>query len=371
MRIAIIADTHLGYARFEEDSFVQAERAFMDASNKADVIIYAGDIFDSRTPKLETLNRAIEILRKVSVPIFAIHGNHERRSRGMINPPKLLATMGLLHYLHGEEFVFEKNGERIQIFGLGNVPEDYAKVAIERMLEKTKMEDGILHILIIHQSLKEISGNDTELSLEDIDELPFDVVIDGHIHEMMVKMGGKLLIPGSTVVTQLKKAESKEKGYILYETISKKTEFVPIETRLFFYEEMEFNGSGISEIRKAVEQRINELKERAVNPIIRIKITGKIMDGLTAQDLKLDGYDNVFIDNQLDGKSLKEKLVRIKEFREEKKPLTEIASKTLSNKVRQQITLFEPEEMFEKLLEGPDAAFEYLQYLQEMKGLRK
>ena len=40
----IISDTHLGYARFEDDAAEQAESAFLDAT-KADLILYAGDVF--------------------------------------------------------------------------------------------------------------------------------------------------------------------------------------------------------------------------------------------------------------------------------------------------------------------------------------
>src|SRR3989338_355270 len=132
MKLAIISDTHFGYARFEEDSYIQAENAFLDADKKADLIIYAGDVFDTKTPKLETLNRAVDILKKVKKPVFAIHGNHERRSKEMINPAQLLATMGLFRYLHGQDAIFEKDNEKVQVFALGNVPEELAAVALKK-----------------------------------------------------------------------------------------------------------------------------------------------------------------------------------------------------------------------------------------------
>ena len=60
MRIAIISDTHLGYARFEEDSLKQAESAFLDAEQKADAIIFAGDVFDTKIPKLDGENKIVK-----------------------------------------------------------------------------------------------------------------------------------------------------------------------------------------------------------------------------------------------------------------------------------------------------------------------
>src|SRR4030095_17193485 len=120
MKIAIFSDPHLGYARFEEDSYIQAERAIESASEKADLILCAGDIFDIKIPKLETLKRAVDIFRKAKVPVYAIHGNHERRARDMTNPAQLLAASTGMRLLHGESAVFEKNGEKGQVLGVGS-----------------------------------------------------------------------------------------------------------------------------------------------------------------------------------------------------------------------------------------------------------
>jgi DNA repair exonuclease SbcCD nuclease subunit len=159
MKIAIIADTHLGYSRFEEDAFIQAERAFLDASEKADLILFAGDIFDTKVPRLETLNQAISIFTKVKEagkPVIAIHGNHERRSKEMINAAKLLDNANLITHVHGESELFELDGEKIQVFGLGNVPEEYAEVALKKSMEKFTPQENTFKILLIHQTIKEI-----------------------------------------------------------------------------------------------------------------------------------------------------------------------------------------------------------------------
>lgn len=67
MKIAILSDFHLGYARFYQDSFVQAERA-LDAASGADLILLAGDIFDARMPKQEVFARAFDLFTPVSKP---------------------------------------------------------------------------------------------------------------------------------------------------------------------------------------------------------------------------------------------------------------------------------------------------------------
>ncbi len=360
MKIAIISDTHFGYARFEEDSYIQAENAFLGASDKADLIIYAGDVFDTKTPKLETLNRAVEILKKVKKPIFAIHGNHERRSKGMINPAQLLATTGAFRYLHGEAAEFDSLGEKTQIFGLGNVPEELASIALKKALENFKPNPNAFKILVLHQSIKELIPHaEEEISLEELESLPFDLIINGHIHGRTTKLGGRFIIPGSTVVTQLKKDETAPRGYVLYDTKTKTHEFVEIACRKFFYEEIEFKDAGIEGIKKAVEEKIKELKIDN-NAIIRIKIKGTAKEGIRPSDISFAGVENVFIDNHLNATTLKDKLERIKRIKDQKLSVKELAIKELEEKVKDKIKLFSPRDLFDKLVIGTDETLEYL-----------
>ena len=128
MKIAIFSDCHCGHAYGDErgeDSFLGLEEA-VRGSMDADLILMAGDIFDSRVPRQEVFARTARILSlsqslpsttalsgligkemsEVSplalrgVPIVAIHGTHERRSKFMLNPVQALEHAGLLVHLH-------------------------------------------------------------------------------------------------------------------------------------------------------------------------------------------------------------------------------------------------------------------------------
>ena len=129
MKISIISDMHLGYAygtERENDSFLAAEEA-IEASADCDAILVGGDIFDTRTPTTETLIRSMQLFMKTNfweggakvvegvggkslsdfsplntsgVPIIAIHGTHERRSKGLMNPVEGLEKAGFVIYLH-------------------------------------------------------------------------------------------------------------------------------------------------------------------------------------------------------------------------------------------------------------------------------
>lgn len=368
MKIAIFSDPHLGYIRFEEDSYTQAERVIVDASEKADVILCAGDIFDVKIPKLETLKRAVEIFKKTKKPLYAIHGNHERRAKEMTNPVQLLASGTELNLLHGSDAVFEKDGEKVQIFGMGSVPEEYAEAALKNVMQKFNKQNAF-RILMIHQSIKElIPGGTEELSLEYLETLPFDLIINGHIHETISRLDGRFLIPGSTVITQLKKDETAPKGYYLYDTKTKKAEFIPVETRKFFYEEFEFKDAAEMEIRNQVKEKIDSLRMESKDAIIVIKIRGKLKAGLNSSDIRIDEYENVFIDNKLDEENLAARIEKIKSSREANLSVKDIAIRELKKKIENKITLFDSSELFEKLVEGPEETLIYLEKRNKING---
>ena len=66
MKIAILSDFHLGFSfgpETDRDSFENAEEAVEKALD-SDLLIIAGDIFDSRSPKTQSWADALKILSK-------------------------------------------------------------------------------------------------------------------------------------------------------------------------------------------------------------------------------------------------------------------------------------------------------------------
>jgi len=362
MKIAIVSDTHLGYARFEKDAFVQAERALLDASEKADIILFAGDVFDVKIPKLETLDEAISIFKRIKVPVFAIHGNHERRTKDQMNPAKLLASAGVLRYIHNTSTIYGHEGEKIQILGIGNVPDEYADEAIKNCMKRFVPENGVFKILLIHQTIRDlIPHGKNELSFESLETLGFDLIVNGHIHGKEIRMNGKFIIPGSTVITQLKKEETEQKGYFIFDTKTMQSDFIPIECRLFFFEEIEVKDASPNEMLDSVKKKIEELRSRSPDALIALKVNGTLKEGLSPNDVRIPEYEHVFIDNRLDTKSLDAKLESIRNLRQEKLSVRELALKELEEKTRGKITSFDPSDLFAKLVEGSDETLEYLE----------
>jgi DNA repair exonuclease SbcCD nuclease subunit len=361
MKIGIIADTHLGYSRFEEDAFIQAERAFLDASQKADIILFAGDVFDTKIPKLETLHQAIGLFKKINIPVVAIHGNHERRTKDAINPPQLLEAAGVIEYIHTQDRKFEKNGKSVQVFGIGNVPDEYADVGLRKAMERFTPDENSFKILMIHQTIKElVPHGKNELALDYLETLPFDLIVNGHIHGKEIRMEGRFIIPGSTVITQLKKDETEPKGYFLFDTETKSADFIPIECRSFFFEELHVEDVSQADIQNAIDEKIKELKSKDENALIALKIKGTLKEGLSGSDITIPTYQNVFIDNKLDIQNLESRMEQIRNLRNEKLSVRELALAELDELTKDSITAFNSTELFEKLLEGVDETLSYL-----------
>ncbi len=353
MKVAIVGDTHFGYYRFEEDGYRQGEQALLKAAEMADMIVHTGDMFDAVVPKFEVIRRVLDILKKIKKPIFAIHGNHERRTRGQTNVLKILDSAGLLKYLHNEVASFGN----VSILGVGSIPEDMAVDGIQKSVSINIEKMNGFRILAIHQMIAGVGYGGYELDLDFVEKLPFDLIVNGHMHKAGVFMNGKLIIPGSTVVTQLREDESDKKGFYIYDTEARKAEFVEISARPFFIEKIEFRGEGVEEARKKILEAFEKIKKQNHNAIVKIKLTGSLREGLRPSDFSFDSINDLFVQNDMEEKTLAERIKGIQEVRQEKmsvreRILSEI-SKQLDGKIR-----FSPSEMFELLSEDPERAYE-------------
>ncbi|MFA5077414.1 MAG: metallophosphoesterase, partial [Candidatus Micrarchaeia archaeon] len=327
---------------------------------KADAIIVAGDVFDTKIPKLETLKRAADMFSGRKKPIFIIHGNHERRSRDMTNPVQLLSKLAGVKYVHAGTEIIEAGGERVSITCMGSVPEDVAREALKKVLA-LPVPGADFRILMIHQSIKElVYGGEDELSLDDLRDLEFDLIVDGHIHKYHSELDGKLLIPGSTVITQLRNDEQGERGYILYDTGKKEHTFQPIASRLFFYSEVALENAALEDAKNSVLERIQGLREDHEGAIVKVRITGTLKHGLSAGDFSISCPEGVFVQNALDSESAADKIKKLREKSEDGVSVREAALKRLAQKVRGKVA-FDPVEMFEKLAESADAGQECLE----------
>ncbi|MCL5100931.1 MAG: metallophosphoesterase, partial [Candidatus Marsarchaeota archaeon] len=296
MKIAIISDMHIGYERFRSDAYAQASEALVSASKVSDAIIIPGDIFDFRHPKPDVIAEAMGLFRELPVenlsarvveydglrktytklPIIAIPGTHERRADGDTDPVDLLTLAGLVVNVNQGRAIIEKDGERVAIYGVGGVAEERFRETLNR-LNPTPL-DGLFNIFMFHQSVYELLPFSNDFVR--IEELPkgFDLYVDGHIHNKVeMKCHGKdFLIPGSTVLTQLKDAEQEGKGFFVYDTGRFTHSFEEIKSRKFFNVKLKIDGKEPNEINETMENEIVRIKDLEKNPIIRFELSGDL-----------------------------------------------------------------------------------------------
>lgn len=373
MKIGFITDTHFGYKRFEKDALVQGREAILAAAEEADLLILGGDNFDAALPKMETLAGVADILQQATtimkakgityMPIVGIHGNHDRRAKGYINPTELLARMGLLEYIHNKTIQRTLGDETVAISGLGNVPDDLAKEALQQF--SCKPVPNAFNILVVHQTFQEFEAIEHENYLT-FDDLPagYDLYLCGHSHKP--NLTGKLLNPGSTVITQLRKDEIGERGWLLYDTKSKKAEFRQIASREFVWLEYEFSNATPKEVEKKVWEVFNSYANK--NKIVKVVLNGALGAGFQASDIHLPNFaEDFFVENRINSENFRERINEIRKKREQKLSVKDfgidILKKHLANT---NYNLGDPSELFASLVDG--TAFEKIKEQIEKKN---
>ncbi len=359
MKIAFVTDMHFGYRRFEADAYAQGREAILAAAREADLLILGGDNFDTPLPKMETIAEVTGILRQAleifgsrgiaGMPILAIHGNHDRRARGYVHPTELLAQGGFLENFHNRTVVREQNGARIAVSGMGNVPDDMAGESLKQVACKPVAD--AFNVFVVHQSFQEFEriAHDQFITFDDLPE-GYDLYLCGHVHQP--SLSGKVLNPGSTVVTQLREDEAGRRGWLLYDTVARKAEFKPIKSRELAWKALEFEGATPEEIRARVSEAAKQLSTGS--NLVKLVVKGTLAQGFQPSDIRLPSFgENVFVDNSLNTDSLRERIAQIKMSREKKLSVRELGMGILRKKLEgTAYSLGDPEKLFEDLVDG-------------------
>lgn len=392
MKIAIISDLHFGFGQGterEEDAWEGTEKAFEKAKD-SDLILLAGDIFDTKIPMPEDWSRAIHLLSKFKtlphkkievseligkehipdtllsgIPIIAIHGTHERRGNKTRNSIEALEYAGFLIHLHCNTIVLNAGEEKVAVHGMSGVPESYALDVLREW--NPKPVKGAYNIFMLHQSIQPYIYSKTDppsLKLEDLPE-GFDLYVSGHIHwRVETDVHGKpFIIPGSVVTTQTRKIESETpKGFFVVDTEKNKKNskkginFVEIQTRKAFYKTIEVKEKQLSQIREEIEDFLEEIKDEG-KPLVRVKLVGKLRKGMDISDINFGKLKKKYsskmilsIGKKLTSEKLKAEIGIFKELQSRRLSIEEIGMEMLRKKIKNMS--FDYEHVLNLLAEG-------------------
>jgi len=346
MKIGIISDTHFGFkedSELELDCYINFEQALRYCVENTDIILMPGDLFDLEEPSQKTFQNVFHTLKEhigkqktlaldkkdmlLKVPVVVIAGTHEYKGKGYISPIDVLESAKYIYQLKHNNIVFEKDKEKVNVSGMAGVPEKVAKDILAKL--DFKAIENAVNIFMTHQSYNELLTFDDEmisnLSLEDLPK-GFDLYINGHIHKkhFIKTEKGPFLIPGSTIITQIKKNEILEKrGFYIYDTKTKDLEFkeIPIQRDYYYLELNEENITKqelINKINAEIEKIKNNYskynyakKEIVLNPVLKIKLSAKLTmtenKSLNEKDFNTENVI-LILDKKIETEDLKNKI---------------------------------------------------------------
>jgi len=282
-----IADVHLGGWKQEpmdELNFKSFKRALdICIENRVDFVLFAGDLFDSAYPPIETLKETFaefKRLKEARIPCFIIAGSHDYSVSGktfldvlekagfcknVFNPEKrenddLIYLNPIIH-------------ENIAIYGY---PGKKSGMEVQE-LRKVKLNDspGLFKIFMLHSTISPVVGSIPVDSLKP-EELPkADYYALGHIHVLYDKDG--FVYPGPLFPNNFRELEDLEKGhFVIFDTDSSQ----PIERIHLPNKKIEKITVEIEDGLTATEEILLELNNRVLeDKIVLLRVKGELNKG--------------------------------------------------------------------------------------------
>jgi len=287
VKFAHIADVHLGGWKQEPMNELNLN-SFKDAlniciENKVDFILFAGDLFDSPYPSIETLKETFgefKKLKEAKIPCFIIAGSHDYSVSGktfldVLEKAGFCKNVFLPEQRENEETIYLNPviHENIAIYGY---PGKKSGLEIPE-LRKIKLNEapGLFKIFMVHSTLSPVVQNLPIDSLEP-EELPkADYYALGHIHVLYDKDG--FVYPGPLFPNNFRELEDLQQGhFVIFDTnSSQKIERIKLPTK-----QVEHVKIQISDGLTATEEIISELKKRNLNDkIVLLRIKGELERG--------------------------------------------------------------------------------------------
>lgn len=201
MRLAHLADTHLGYRHLhysddqgrnvrEQDLYAVFNEAIDSAIELGvDAVIHAGDLFDGYHPSTQAIEVALDAfgrLRDAGIPAVIIAGNHSTpRQRSVAHVFGLLERYGSARALWREPEVV-RVGE-LAVTGIPHHPNP--ELLREWITAAAPVPDAAFNVLVLHVGIEALpragSGEvaSVELGPEALEQTAgFDYVALGHLH---------------------------------------------------------------------------------------------------------------------------------------------------------------------------------------------
>ncbi len=307
-KFAHMSDIHLGAHRepalreLERKCFAEA----MDACVKegVDFLLISGDLFHVGIPDLAVVNDAVKKMRELhdaKIPVYAIYGSHDYTPTGT-SVIDILHTAGILTNIMRPSM--EEGRLRLKMFVDPETGAKLTGIAARKIGLESKSYDildreslqreGGFKVFAFHSGITQFKPDYlSEMETIDLSMLPrgFDYYAGGHIHER-----GEYTLPGYQRVVFPgplftgyggKDLESTARGerrgfYVVdFDDKFKHMRFVPVESFLGAYLEMDVTGMNSVQANKDLQERIARLHVK--DRVVVLRVTGELAGGRTTE----------------------------------------------------------------------------------------
>ncbi len=238
VRVAHVADTHLGFRQYnlderEQDIYnVIDEIADKILEERAEIVVHSGDLFDSPRPTAQTYYAFKRFLAKLEgkTKVFSILGDHDTPKRRGMPPQRLFDDrIQILGLVGGEHQILHLNGQDVLVAGTSHVGRRYRDLLVEELKKLDSVAANYpVSILALHQAIDRFFGLEEAFELR-MDELPrnFKYYAMGHLHNrVQASFGnGMLAYSGSTEIfrsNEISEWEKHGKGFYIVDLDSDK-----------------------------------------------------------------------------------------------------------------------------------------------------
>lgn len=316
IKIIHTADIHLGYDSYEEnydfDRKQEIQETFhriisVSIKEKVDLILIAGDLFDTPNPPSEAVDYVIRQFRRIP-EIFVIisPGNHDYYTE---NSPydeigkcsNVLIFDGAMDY-----FELDIRGQIVRVFGAAfNTSRCYDSLFNLPLIKENTKEKDVINIGLLHASLEGKSTNSgyDPIKLEDIKNSNLDYLALGHFHKpTKIKQAGNTYYGYSGCPEAMSFKDTGRRG-IYIGGVSKHyagLRFVDIAKRKYIKYELDLTDIDLSRISATEEDALVRLLSRKlkedygddyVNNLYQVVLSGKVKSRIN-----IDAIYNSFID---------------------------------------------------------------------------
>lgn len=290
-RIFHVADTHIGYSAYrkidEATGLNQREVDTYDAfthvvecalEDRPDVIVHAGDLFDSVRPTNRAISFALEQLLRLSearIPFVVISGNHET--------PRLKETGSVFSLFEHIPHIYPVYGDTYEVVELGDLTIHAIPHCADIEAEKKRMviehtdhsgfHVALLHAIVLGSGLPTFMMGEFNEQTVGIDDLTgFDYLALGHYHTC-TRVRADAYYAGSTERFSFNEVRD-EKGFLdvtLTESSDPEVRFRPLQIRpMADLEPVVCTGLDAHAIEEAITGRIKE--SQPDNKVVRLKV---------------------------------------------------------------------------------------------------